>query len=1355
MTNENNKIREIPFSGKDYLLWKLRFLSYTDGMNWTQYLQPSTETLTAQQQQERCKLKATLVLSLSDLVLGNFSNEAEKTPDVLWAKITEVYERQNVESKHNLRDLMNNQVLGEDEDIESYCGRILQLAQRLRSAGDSPQDSDTIYAILKNLPPLYTSFASMLKLIPNLTTAQVVSHLMDHQLGLRQSITESKPKQLHFVSKKRTYQGNDDSTRNKKSAVSCAYCKKPNHHISECRTLKAKKQREAQQDQTNQSNSSQSIRNNSNNSATNLLAELETNSNEINDDGQDANHSVFLAHKPNKFPSNFWILDSGASNHFTNDIHDLKDVKQVDEVILTASAVQIKVAHVGTVQIQVNDQTITLTNVRYSPLFCAKIISISKLAQAKAIVTFCSTNVTVIFNNQIVMEGKKFKDLYIIKSISTKSLLMTVNLHSRLGHPNRQQMKQLLNACAFNNLKQDSCQDILFCEACQMGKASRTEFSHHSSEPASSRVMEKLHADICGPINVDDDPLGVLSLYGNVRYFVVIVDDFTGKIYIELLKVKSDATKAIIDFINLAETTTNQKLLKFHSDNGLEFNNVKLNSWMKSKSIVKTNSLPFTPQHNGVAERSIRTITESARTMIHHALLHPSFWPPAVKAASYLLGFRLKTSNTKTINELFFGFKQSINHLRTMFCDSFTHVPDHKRSKFDAKSILTIFIGYPDSKTNGYVLFDPNTKKLIESRDVTFLEESFTIGREILFPNKQTKLFDENKLTKLLQSADQNAQSATDTQPAQMQQTHQNQHPQISSNSTPSCVPTNPSNQSLNSRSIVDELMPARNTSVRTRAQRANQQYDCIDGHDIGDYGMLTYKEKDIPATYDEAMTSHQVDKWKTAIQSELEAHTKNNTFTAIPQSPKDQYVTARWIFTKKIGTGRETIFKARLVARGFQQLPHIHFEETYAPVIRYQSIRLILALGCQMGHEVYQMDIRTAFLNASIDEHILMLPPAGVNCPKNHVLKINRALYGLKQAPRAFNSLLNAFMIHCKFEPLYSDKCVYTKRLPHNSIMIVGIYVDDILISVNKKDLNYYHEFKHQIQQEFDTKDMGLMKLMLSMEITQSDTSITIKQSQLIRSLLKNQQMHECAAITCPETKGCKYEEHDGTAPPSVVKSYQSVIGSLNYITHATRPDICHSVNVLSRFASNPSKQHHAALKKILRYLRGTEDLGLTYVKSESTQISLVAFSDADWAADSTRRSVSGNIIKLNGNAIMWRTKRHKSIATSSAESEYIALSDTVKDVMWTEKILNEIIKTHIPIRIMCDNQATIFMVKNDAHSKSRHIDIKLMFTNNEITTREYQLDYCPSEQMEADIMTKGTDPSTFSRLAKKIMLY
>ena len=939
------------------------------------------------------------------------------------------------------------------------------------------------------------------------------------------------------------------------------------------------------------------------------------------------------------------------------------------------------------------------------------------------------------------------------------------------GSSHLQNINTLIRNNAFDNFAMDHHADEP-CAACELGKAHHKSFKGYSSLPKADQVRGRVHGDFCGPVIINEDPLGVLRLYNHPKYFLILVDEYSGKVHTELLNMKSQVANAIMAFIDLAESVVGQKCKAFHSDCGGEFNNSTLNQYMKSKSIIKTNSLPFTPQHNGTAERNIRTIAEQARTMLAHANLPSSFWPCALKTATYLNGFRLKHSITKTVNEIFFSQKPSINHLRTFGCDAYVLIPEHQRHKFDVKSVACIMVGYPENKTSGYVVFNPRTCKLIESRNITFFENKFTVARPI-HNNDLGQSTQATSAAQLPLTTQAESRASSTAMPSPQMHASSEAESAISEDmnaqyTTSQSVPTVQSSQPAQ-RDLVQELMPA--TTSRPRRQRQVPQE--LGRHNIADFASedraqlrhaqlyLTchvdenLEAEPIPDTWNEAMQSSQRQQWIKAIKTELDAHAKQKTWQVIPRPANAQTIDARWIFSKKYNAdGTLKLHKARLVARGFGQVFQLNYFETFSPTLRYKSLKLILAAAHQWQYQLFTLDVKTAFLHAKLEEEVLVEPPQGVEAPPGTVLSLTKALYGLKQSPRTWNLLIDSFMQdELGFTAFKSDACVYKKTTLTKHSLIVAIFVDDILGAVHEADQDEWCAIKARLSQRFDIKDIGPLTEILGIQVERKGPVMTLNQSSMIHDLLHKTNMHNSHPTVMPEEAGTSHVKNTGTNAIEV-PVYQSIIGSLSYLAYATRPDILHATNALSRYCSNPSAAHVTGLKSILRYLKGTAGLKLTFHRQAEDELAVRLWTDADWGKDRDgRKSVCGMVLKLGRCAVIWAVVRQKSVALSTAESEYYSLSEGIKELLWVRSSVFELTGTMPLCQVLCDNEASMYMTQHDSHSRARHIDLRYHFIRDELKKKSYELAHCPSEEMQADILTKATPTSTFLNLRNKIM--
>ncbi|GJS91074.1 retrovirus-related pol polyprotein from transposon TNT 1-94 [Tanacetum coccineum] len=395
----------------------------------------------------------------------------------------------------------------------------------------------------------------------------------------------------------------------------------------------------------------------------------------------------------------------------------------------------------------------------------------------------------------------------------------------------------------------------------------------------------------------------------------------------------------------------------------------------------------------------------------------------------------------------------------------------------------------------------------------------------------------------------------------------------------------------------------------------------------------------------------------------ELHEFERLEVWELVPPPDKAFVITLKWIYKVKLDElGGILKNKARLVARGYRQEEGIDFEESFAPVARLEAIRIFLAFAAHMNMVVYQMDVKTAFLNGNLREEVYVSQPDGFVDPDkpNYVYKLKKALYGLKQAPRAWYDMLSSFLISNDFSKGSVDPTMFIRR-EGKELLLVQIYVDDIIFAASTPEL--CDLFAKIMCSKFKMSMMGKISFFLGLQISQSPRGIFINQSKYALESLKKYGFESCDPVDTPMVEKSKLDEDkEGKAvDPS---HYRGMIGTLLYLT-ASRPDLQFSICMCARYQARPIEKHLNAVKRIFRYLKGTVHRGLWYPKDSS--IALTAFADADHAGcQDTRRSTSGSIQLLGDRLVSWSSKRQKSAAISSMEAEYIALSGCCAQVLW-----------------------------------------------------------------------------------------
>jgi hypothetical protein len=492
---------------------------------------------------------------------------------------------------------------------------------------------------------------------------------------------------------------------------------------------------------------------------------------------------------------------------------------------------------------------------------------------------------------------------------------------------------------------------------------------------------------------------------------------------------------------------------------------------------------------------------------------------------------------------------------------------------------------------------------------------------------------------------------------------------------------------------------------------------------------------------------SPQREKWLEAVNAELKSLNEMNTWTQVAKSPEQKVINSKWIFKVKYKpNGQVERFKARLVAKGFMQREGIDYGETFAPVVRGETLRFLISYATQNRLEMDQMDVETAFLNGELEETVYMSVPTGI-LAQGMVLKLNRSLYGLKQSPRCWNSKFTKVLKENGYVQSDADNCLFV-RIENEKYSAIAIYVDDCLIIGNRENVN---KIKNILEQNFKMKDLGKLGKIVGIEVERTKEYTKIHQNGFIRDLIEKFRMTDAHTSETPIL--LNDNKNDNSPAYQSLEQYQSLVGSLIYISTKTRPDIAFAVHEVSTKMSNPTTKDWLAAKRILRYLKGTQNVGIVYQALGNGL--LIGFADASFAPKrEDRKSIGGYCFILNGGAITWKSKKQSIIALSSCEAELIALTESVKEGQWLQKLFENFGLYHTLI-VNEDNQSTVKIAENSVFSdRSKHIQIRFHFLKDLINEKKLQLLYCHTKSNTADILTKGLSCVLHVRHAKGLGL-
>lgn len=535
--------------------------------------------------------------------------------------------------------------------------------------------------------------------------------------------------------------------------------------------------------------------------------------------------------------------------------------------------------------------------------------------------------------------------------------------------------------------------------------------------------------------------------------------------------------------------------------------------------------------------------------------------------------------------------KPSLDFIKVFGCIGHMKIPSVHVKKLDDRSKRVVYLG-KEPGTKAFRVFDPCTGSVHVSRDMVFEE-----GKSWLWKSTETsKVYDTGSF--VLVNIDSGVAAGISTQEY--------------TPSPPSISTTSNSEQSSGNQSSIRAESNSDSSSGSPEHRKfrlLSNIYNETEEVELEEEMLLL--SIDEPVCYSQAATKKE---WKSAMQQEIDSIEKNETWRLTDLPAGHKAIGLKWVYKLKKDTNGDIIkHKARLVAKGYVQKQGVDYEEVFAPVTRLETVRLLLALAAKNGWEVHHLDVKSAFLNGVLQEEVYVLQPEGFekDGEEHKVYRLLKALYGLRQAPRAWYSQLNKCLIKLGFVKCPYEHAVYCRR-EGNESLLVGVYVDDILVTGTK--LSNIEKFKKQMAGEFNMSDLGKLSYYLGIEVEQGRNYIELKQAAYARKILDMAGLSECKPVKYPmEPKVQLSKDEKGKLVNPT--DYKSLVGGLRYLVH-TRPDIANAAGIVSRYMEKPTVLHLNAVKRILRYVRGTVEFGLIYTREQGSYL-LFGFSDSDLAGN------------------------------------------------------------------------------------------------------------------------------------------
>ncbi|KAH9103708.1 hypothetical protein AeMF1_020022 [Aphanomyces euteiches] len=490
---------------------------------------------------------------------------------------------------------------------------------------------------------------------------------------------------------------------------------------------------------------------------------------------------------------------------------------------------------------------------------------------------------------------------------------------------------------------------------------------------------------------------------------------------------------------------------------------------------------------------------------------------------------------------------------------------------------------------------------------------------------------------------------------------------------------------------------------------------------------------------------------WYAAMQSEYNSMMANRVWilTSLPNGRKA--LKSKWVWkVKYLPSGDVERFKARLVIKGFLQIAGVDFTGTFAPVLRLESLRVFCAMIALLDLNTVQIDIKTAFLHGDLDEEIYMAQPEGFVDPDrpNDVCLLKKSLYGLKQAPRQWHKKLHEFLRSINFKQCFKDQCVYVKSNSQiGTTTYLAVYVDDIVIA--GRDKTELTSTTDLIKTSFEVTNKGELEYILGIHVIRDRSlkTLRIHQEKFVIELLDRFHMAHCYPVRTPQASGA--ETTTDLAADKRNVPYQNLVGALQYLVSATRPDIANAVRFLASHNHDYTQTHWRMAKRVLQYLKGSASLGLTYDGTKNSHPN--AFSDADFANDlQDSKSISGTVITLACAAVIFSSRKQCLVGHSTTEVQFIAAAEAAKSIVWLRELLEEMsFVVNSPTYLHVDNQSTIQVVhRSSSHDRTKHIRLRFHFIKDLVEEGMIKLRYINTKEQVADILTKGIVLAQFEKL-------
>ena len=1076
-----------------------------------------------------------------------------------------------------------------------------------------------------------------------------------------------------------------------------------------------------------------------------------------------------------------YLIDSGASVHCINDKSMFMTIydNHPTVTVTVANGTTLQVELVGSVNITMIStrnvrMNVTLHNVLYHPSFTHNLISVSRLWKDNKIDTHFGGK--CIFMDRI--NNHKFEFDHRGNSYHTRVCRVEMDhqlLHSRFGHCSERRLNLMRDRCV--NFPMSNHEKIHHdpstCDACQRGGMKRKPYG---KRPRGHYTYfgEKLSSDLCFFPD---------SIQG-YKYLLCIVDAYSNWLVTYPLRTKnSDEVKECMEkyLKYMAPFLPKDKPVTWHADNGGEFTSSDLQDFCEEMYVRRSFAIPYSSPTNAHAERMWGILLRTTRIILAQSGVHESFWPYAVSHATRLHNYlpSSKLPNEKSPYEALMKVPPDVSKLRVWGCLCWYHLPKIDRiSKLSPRSVPAIHLGI-DPQRSGYIVYVPYLSRITSTRDINFQEKRFMIFNDdgiasmphAIKPLKDTE-YQYSEETDYPNQPKPRTPSDYTSLPGD---------PQTSHNPTP--ITTNDDNQT--DQTDQDDTRAGQTVKGKNppRSSRTGPFANVTYAPEDVSERCMPVNDKDIvsdiiiPRSYEEAMKSRYAHRWKEAMDIEMKSLLEHNTWELIDKSnvPSNKNIAkSKWCYTVKYNRdGSIERFKARFVVCGYSQVQGQDYTEAFSATLRATSFRMLMAIAAGEKLRLEHFDVKNAFTQANIDADIYVTAARGYESigrdKVKQVLKLVKSLYGTKQASRLWQLELRKFLVEVLgFTNCMADPCLFIKR-DGDKVMIIGVYVDDIILAHKNIDLNEDFIKVFCGPKGFNSKHLGKLNWFLSIGVDQHDDySIHLSQKLYIDKLTNK---------FCPDHKN-RPVVHSPCQPHTFQKlrpatsdierekasqlPYLELIGSLLYLSTMTRPDVAYHLSILCSFMHDPTVEAYSAAIHLLLYIYHTSHAQLTFsgacacpkgIKPElhdrvMSSSGLVVYSDASWHnPDKLGYNMFGYAVFLFGGLISFAAKRIKVVATSSAEAEYAAAAYTCKEIVFVRNLCDFFgIKVDGPTLLCVDNQAAIAVAENlGVTGRNKHFTDSIHYFRHLVDHKVVIPTFVTTHYQKADGFTKALGPTLF----------